>query len=182
MKSFTTLFVAAAVGLAGAAAVTDPLSVVSSESATAPVSSASASTIITTPPTIPTTTGGFVVAGVYTTCLTVTFGEALNTTSTAIGSASSLPAGTTTPVVTSEPAVTSFTGSEVTIPTGSASGPIVTTLPTTTATDVAVFTTCLVFLPTPTLTVTSTGTGLPPIGSESASFSVPPPISATTVA
>ncbi|KAJ7027102.1 hypothetical protein C8F04DRAFT_1399651 [Mycena alexandri] len=166
MKSFTTFF-SAAVGLRAAfanAALSDPLSVLPASSvAINSTSTALAST--TTVPTVPTTTGGFTIVGVYTTCLTVTF-NAPTTTATLSPSSSftldsSLPVGTTTPVVTS------FTGSEVIIPTGSVSGSV-STLPTGTVTvtpDVAVFTTCLVFLPTATVT----GTVVPPIGSVSAS-------------
>ncbi|KAJ7836246.1 hypothetical protein B0H14DRAFT_1125540 [Mycena olivaceomarginata] len=172
MKSFATLF-SVALGASGASAA------ILSDSAAPPVSSVLASSsgivsvsTLSAPPTstVPTPTGGYVVTGIYTTCLTLTFASPVSTgtsaTATASGSVS----------VSSAPGVTSFTGSTFSepIPTLSdtlsfAGGPGATIIPVP---DEAVFTTCLAFLATPTATATTTFTDTPtgfPSAAESAS-------------
>ncbi|KAJ6535571.1 hypothetical protein B0H19DRAFT_1183769 [Mycena capillaripes] len=184
MKSFATIFFTA-VGLSGVASGAAFARQDTTSAASSGIVSVSAFPSVTdigstTTDILPTTTGGFVVTGIYTTCVTLTF-AAPTTTDTATPtpisdsfSIESTPAASSVPPIISSTDATSFTGSTVTIPTASASA-------STTDTDIpgeAVFTTCLAFLATPTATLTPT-----PIGSSSAtpsaSFSVFPSESAS---
>ncbi|KAJ7662822.1 hypothetical protein DFH06DRAFT_1190900 [Mycena polygramma] len=161
MKSFTTIF-SAALGFAGVAhgSVFNRQIIASSStlstSFTEIPSSAISSVASTTTPSIPTTTGGYVVTGIYTTCLTLTFATPTVTdttsgasTSTAVASSgsdlSSLPVSSILsapmPSITDSAIVSSGIGATPTVPIPG-----------------AVFTTCLAFLPTPSVTSTETAT------------------------
>ncbi|KAF8143659.1 hypothetical protein K438DRAFT_1783601 [Mycena galopus ATCC 62051] len=201
MKSFAPIFSLACFTGAMAAAVsedpiitTTPIASASGTSiASAPLSSVA--TIIP-PPIIPppVSTGGFVVTGIYTTCLTVTF-AAPSPTGACNSTESGAPSGTVS--ASSAPGVTSFTGTVFSepIPTGSlsasetviASSPVVSGITSIVLNfmqplpNEAVFTTCLAFLATPTDTPTITPTN-PVTATNVASGSASPIVSASAPA
>ncbi|KAJ7216339.1 hypothetical protein GGX14DRAFT_441251 [Mycena pura] len=164
------------------------------------VSAAPSASASTTDAVIPSSTGGFVVTGIYTTCLTLTFAAP---TATPI-----VPVGSDAPVssaVVASGSSTTPVSSDVPLPSGSG-GPFLSA-PTSTDTDTppaitpsgvnpggpiipdptsVVFTTCLAFLPTDTATATPTDTGIPtdtavPTGSVVASASAFPSAAPSTV-
>ncbi|KAJ7484856.1 hypothetical protein B0H11DRAFT_2018997 [Mycena galericulata] len=116
---------------------------VSEITSTEPVPSSSIGVASTITATTVQPTGGFVVTGIYTTCLTVTF-DAANPTGTATATGTTIPSSsapaefTTLPTATAN-ATEAAPSSAITIvsPSGSSFLP-----------PVAVFTTCLAFLPT----------------------------------
>ncbi|KAJ7303088.1 hypothetical protein DFH08DRAFT_977302 [Mycena albidolilacea] len=180
MKSFATILSATALGVSavGAAALSGSFDPPLSASASASDIAASGS-LSSVPPisTVPTPTGGFVITGVYTTCLTLTFPGPMASTRFAAGFAGPLSTWLTADInlkgdcrrslkasdsgpLTSDSATLSGTGaasspSVVTSLTGSPGTdlPLPSPIP-----DQAIFTTCLAFLATPTDTATSTQT------------------------
>ncbi|KAJ7254981.1 hypothetical protein B0H12DRAFT_1218916 [Mycena haematopus] len=164
MKSSTTFFLGLSSGAMAAVLSSDPavpVSVLSTSASGIPSISASSSL----PPitTAPTPTGGYVVTGVYTTCLTLTFENAVATFSDSVSASSA-------------PGVTYLTGTDVgVVPTLSLSGtPISVSSAESSATtniappDEEVFTTCLAFLATPSVSFTDPVTSTFATGSASA--------------
>ncbi|KAJ7433674.1 hypothetical protein B0H11DRAFT_751656 [Mycena galericulata] len=154
-----------ALGLANARVFSSSLiasSSVPSGSVTAPASASAVTgngtTLSTTMNTsFPTATGGYVVTGVYTTCLTLTFSAPTPTAS--LASIQAPPSATlfssSDATVPSAPSFPVSTASEAPQPSPSCVNPGGPIIPDP---DYAIFTTCLVFLPTPSVTATATGT------------------------
>ncbi|KAF7326608.1 hypothetical protein MSAN_02504400 [Mycena sanguinolenta] len=191
MKSSATFFLGVSGAMAAAVADPGPSSAASSAiSVLVPPVISSFSESIALPPTtsIPTPTGGFIVTGVYTTCLTLTFSNPAETGSSTTSSDSFALSAT----ASSAPGVSSVTGTDVgVVPTAilsdtavsasatASGGPIIPPIA-----DEAVFTTCLAFLATPTITdpVTSTfATGSASIAVPSVSATASPSASAVTL-
>ncbi|KAJ7049722.1 hypothetical protein C8F01DRAFT_1181641 [Mycena amicta] len=168
MKTFTLLSAAVLSSVARAAVMenrqdssaTDISALPTVPPTTVASGSASASESFTS--TVESTPGGFATLGLYTTCLEFTFTQApIPVTPTPVcGSASASATGIDTsviPILSSTDTVASVTPS-VSASASAASGssqPISTMLPI----PVAVFSTCLMFLPTDTVTPTSTISG-----------------------
>ncbi|KAJ6467854.1 hypothetical protein C8R45DRAFT_1019246 [Mycena sanguinolenta] len=184
MKSSTTFFLGVSGAMAAAVSDPGPASLISSAiSATTPILSSFSESIAVPPTTsiatssIASPTGGFTVMGVYTTCLTLTFANP-ETTGVSSTSSDSFALSVT---ASSAPGVTSFTGTDTgVIPTATlsdASSAAASGEPIIPPLDEAIFTTCLAFLATPTITDPVTST----FASGSASISVPS-VSATATA
>ncbi|KAF8155220.1 hypothetical protein K438DRAFT_1943005 [Mycena galopus ATCC 62051] len=188
MKTFQNLISAAialcALSAASAAAVSDSSAAVSSSiitalsASSAPGTSASPSSTSTDTDTgLPTSTGGYVVAGVYTTCLTLTFAAptsiSLNPGGPIIGSASATNTPVSSGVNPGGPISSVSSASSVPVPSSINPGGSIQSAPPVSASASAfpsginpggpiipvpseVFTTCLVFLPSATATVTAT--------------------------
>ncbi|KAJ7174919.1 hypothetical protein C8R46DRAFT_95178 [Mycena filopes] len=146
----------------------------------------------------PTGTGGYVVTGIYTTCLTVTFAAPTHwqsPTPPTSDAPASLPSGVTPggPIISAPsdtalpsgvtpsapwPVVSASASASAVSPSApfsaSASAPVVTPTPPPVVTPDAVFTTCLVFLPSATVSTTYTTSGdWAPTASASANGGVP---------